>query len=138
MAAVVLAGSSVAFSCRYLQTIGNPIPTPPFVVPPMGDHLREALVSSLAQRITGQVLKHREEHGQLPPVADFWKSLGSTPLYNPINGTDEVVALSPDRDWDTSKVGRVYDQRSGIIYPGAVYNASRSPMTWATSPTVSR
>jgi hypothetical protein len=138
MAAVALVGNSLASSWRYLQTIGNPIPTPPLVVPPMGDHFRKALVSFLAKRITGQILKHRDEHGQSPPVADFWKSFGCTPFYNPINGTDEVVALGPDRNWGTSKVGWVYDHRSGVIYPGAVYNASRSAATRAMSRTVSR
>ncbi|HWE95764.1 MAG TPA: hypothetical protein VG269_17500 [Tepidisphaeraceae bacterium] len=130
LAAVALAGFSVAFSWRYLQTYGRaeqssgPVSSP--VVPAANDpHFRESLVSNMAKEITGAVMRYRSDHGEFPPVDGFWTAIGIAPLHNPLNGSDKVVPMSSDRDADYSAVGWVYSERGGVVFPGVVFNASR-------------
>lgn len=130
LAAVVLAGFAVAFSWKYLQTYGRaeqpPVsgPVSP-AVPLSAPHAREVLVSGMAKQITGAVMQYRSDHGQFPPVDGFWKEIGIAPLHNPLNGSDKVVPMSPDRDADYSDVGWVYVERGGMVFPGVVFNVSR-------------
>jgi hypothetical protein len=133
LAAVALAGFSVAFSWKYLETYGHPVqqfpgPVQSPLVPPMSPHFRESLASGLSNKITEQVMRYRMDHGKFPPTAGFWRAMEGycEPLYNPLNGSDEVVPMMGD--FDSSKIGWVYDEH-GVVYPGVVFNRPPRPST---------
>jgi hypothetical protein len=133
LAAVALAGFSVAFSWRYLQTYGHaeqtPGPAPTLIVPPLSPHFRESLASGLSNKITEQVFRYHADHHTFPPATGFWASMRPycEHLYNPLNGSDEVVPMTAD--FDSGRIGWVYDGRGGVLYPGVVFNHPPRPAT---------
>lgn len=131
LAALLLAGFAVAFSWKYLQTYGRAEQSPASVglvspaVPLSAPYAREVLVSGMAKQISEAVQLYHDTHGHFPPVDGFWTEIGIAPLHNPINGLDTVAPVSDDRNTDYSAVGWVYLERGGMVFPGAVFNASR-------------